>query len=119
MTIEQLAAVGLADTVTVTPPDTPQHDRGDTGQVEALQALIQELKTSLERERQRADILEHRLTATEQRMERLLPAAPEPAAPEPAAPEPAAPEPKQPEPAAPKPKRGFFTRLFQNRQTRR
>lgn len=103
VTIEQLAAVGLADTVTVAPHDTSQNDRGDSGQVKVLQALVEELKTSLERERKRADILEHRLDATERRMERLLPPA-------------TANQPDNPVKSVPvEQKQGFLTRLFSKR----
>lgn len=101
VSIEQLASVGLASSISpgtyqVTTPDTSSDDL-----VETLKKQVQFLEEALERERLRADKAEGRL-------DRLLPAAPEP---EPAAPEPVSETPVQDQSVQPQ-RQGFFRRLF-------
>lgn len=98
VTIEQLAAVGLAGSVTpaTSHVDTPATSSDDL--VDSLKKQVQFLEEALERERLRAD-------RAESRLDRLLPAAPEP--------EPAEHTEPAPEPAEHTEQRtGFFRRLF-------
>lgn len=98
VTREQLAAVGLAGSVTpatshADAPETPSRDL-----VDSLKKQVQFLEEALERERLRAD-------RAESRLDRLLPAAPEP--------EPTEHTEPAPEPAEHTEQRtGFFRRLF-------